>query len=126
MVTDQQVRRLFDVRNKYDHLYQAADVAGMSSKTARKYFTTQKLPNQNRVEYTWQNREGPFETDWDRTVQHLIDSSQGTLQATEPFKTLQRMHPDKYQDGKIRTLQRRVKAWKALHGPAKKRKDKDT
>lgn len=118
MVTDQQVRRLFDVRNKYEHQYQAADVAGMCSKTARKYLKTKKLPSQSRVEHTWQNREDPFETDWDWIAQHLADS-EGTLEATELFKALQRMHPGKYQDGQLRTLQRRIKTWKALHGPAK-------
>jgi len=32
MVTDLQVRRLFDMRNKHEYLYQAADAAGISSK----------------------------------------------------------------------------------------------
>jgi len=35
MVTDRQVRRLFDVQNKHEHQYQAADAAGISSKTVR-------------------------------------------------------------------------------------------
>ncbi len=37
MVTDKQVRRFFAMKNKYQHLYQAADAAGMSTKTACKY-----------------------------------------------------------------------------------------
>ena len=32
-VTDRQVRRLLEMKNKVDHLYQAADLAGMSVKT---------------------------------------------------------------------------------------------
>ena len=39
MVTDQQVRRLFAMKNRHEYLYQAADAAGMSCKTARKYLT---------------------------------------------------------------------------------------
>jgi predicted site-specific integrase-resolvase len=50
MVTDLQVRRLFDMRNKHKHLYQAADAAGISRKTARKYLKRGKLPSQWRVE----------------------------------------------------------------------------
>jgi len=44
MVTDLQVRRLFGMRNKHDYLYQAADAAGMSDKTARKYLKTAPCP----------------------------------------------------------------------------------
>ena len=31
MVTDQQVRRLFAMQNKYEYQYQAADAAGITS-----------------------------------------------------------------------------------------------
>ena len=62
MVTDLQVRRLFDMRNKHDHLYQAADAAGMSSKTAHKYLKNCTLPSQCRVEHTWQPQTGPETT----------------------------------------------------------------
>jgi hypothetical protein len=34
MVTDKQVRRLFAMKNKVKYLYQLADKAGMSAKTA--------------------------------------------------------------------------------------------
>jgi len=44
MVTDLQGRRLFDMRNKHKYLYQAADAAGISSKTASKYLKNGKLP----------------------------------------------------------------------------------
>ena len=60
MVTDQQVRRLFDVQNKHKHQYQAADAAGISSKTAHKYLKSGKLPSQCKVEHTWPTRKDPF------------------------------------------------------------------
>ena len=74
MVTNQQVRRLFDVRNKHDHLYQAADAAGMSSKTARKYLKNGKLPSQCKIEHTWPTRQDPFADDWVFIEQTLIDT----------------------------------------------------
>jgi hypothetical protein len=118
MVTDQQVRRLFDVQNKYEYQYQAADAAGMSSKTAHKYLKSGKLPSQCRVEHTWPTRKDPFADDWS-FIEQMLDETQATLEAKTLFEYLQRAYPGKYHDGQLRTLQRRVKAWKALYGPSK-------
>lgn len=118
MVTDQQVRRLFDVQNKYEYQYQAADAAGISSKTAHKYLQIGKLPSQCRVEHTWSTREDPFADDWAFVVQ-LMEDTQATLEAKTIFQHLQMAYPGKYHDGQLRTLQRRIKAWKALYGPSK-------
>ena len=118
MVTDLQVRRLFDMRNKHDHLYQAADAAGMSSKTAHKYLKNGKLPSQCRVDHTWATRKDPFADDWAFVV-GLLEDTQATLQAKTIFQHLQRADPGKYHNGQLRTLQRRIKAWKALYGPSK-------
>ena len=35
------------------------------------------------------------------------------------FRQLQREHPGRFPDGQLRTFQRRVKTWRASHGPAK-------
>jgi len=118
MVTDQQVRRLFDVQNKHDYQYQAADAAGISSKTARKYLKNGKLPSQCRVEHTWPTRQDPFEEDW-HFVEQLLKDTRAALEAKTLFDYLQRAYPGKYHNGQLRTLQRRIKAWKALHGPSK-------
>jgi hypothetical protein len=118
MVTDQQVRRLFDVQNKYEYQYQAADAAGISSKTAHKYLKSGKLPSQCRVEHTWPTRKDPFADDWS-FIEQMLDETQATLEAKTLFEYLQRAYPGKYHDGQLRTLQRRVKAWKALYGPSK-------
>ncbi len=118
MVTDQQVRRLFAVQNKYEHQYQAADAAGISSKTARKYLKNGKLPSQCKVEHTWPTRQDPFADDW-AFVEQLLEDTQATLEAKTIFEYLQRAYPGKYHDGQLRTLQRRIKAWKALYGPSK-------
>ena len=118
MVTDQQVRRLIEMRNKQDYQYQAADAAGMSSKTAGKYLQSGKLPSQCRVEHTWPTRQDPFAEDWD-FVKRLLKDTQAALEAKTLLAYLQRAYPGKYHDGQLRTLQRHIKAWKALYGPAK-------
>ena len=118
MVTDQQVRRLFDVQNKYEHQYQAADAAGISRKTAHKYLKGGKLPSHCRVEHTWPTRQDPFADDWAFIEKTLIDT-QAALEAKTIFDYLQLAYPGKYHNGQLRTLQRRIKAWKALYGPSK-------
>lgn len=117
MVTDRQVRKLFTMRNKYKHLYQAADAAGISGKTASKFLKTKQLPSQIRVEHAWQTRLDSFEEDWSWIEQQLREAK-GALEGKELFEALQRLYPGKYQDGQLRTLQRRVKVWKALYGPS--------
>jgi hypothetical protein len=41
------------------------------------------------------------------------------LEAKTIFEALHRLHPGRYQDGQLRTLQRRIKVWRALRGPAR-------
>ena len=118
MVTDQQVRRLFDVQNRYEHQYQAADAAGINRKTAHKYLTGGKLPSHCRVEHTWPTRQDPFAEDW-AFIAKIMEDTQAALEAKTIFDYLHRAYPGKYHNGQLRTLQRRIKAWKALYGPAK-------
>ncbi len=118
MVTDLQVRRLFDMRNKHEYLYQTADAAGISSKTAHKYLKNGKLPSQCRVEHTWPTRQDPFADDW-AFIEQILGDTQATLEANTLLRHLQLAYPGKYHNGQLRTLQRRIKAWKALYGPAK-------
>jgi hypothetical protein len=114
MVTDKQVRRLFEMQNKVKYLYQLADSAGMSPKTARKYLKANKLPSQLRTEHTWRTHENPFEEIWD-WVEGFLNNNQD-IEAKSFFVSLQRQYPGKYQDGQLRTFQRRIKQWRALHG----------
>jgi len=39
------------------------------------------------------------------------------LEAKTLFEALQIEHPERYQDGQLRTLQRRIRWWRAAHGP---------
>jgi len=116
MVTDEQVRRLLAMKNKYQHLYQAADAAGMSTKTARKYIQSGVLPSQCRVLHDWANYPDAFAEDWHWVVGFLQTNS--GVEAKYLFEALQCRCPGKYQDCQLRTFQRRVKVWKALYGPA--------
>ena len=67
--------------------------------------------------HSWRTREDSFAEIWEE-VRSKLDVNSG-LQAKTLFKDLQRRHPGQYQDGQLRTLQRRVKQWRALEGPPK-------
>jgi hypothetical protein len=102
--------------NKEELLKTAAAKAGMSEKTARKYRKSGKLPSQCKVIHDWRTRPDPFDQDDWRWVEEVLENNDG-IEAKTLFKVLQREHPGKYQDGQLRTFQRRVKLWRALKGP---------
>ena len=116
MVTDNQVRMLMKLVNQEKLLKTAAAKAGMNEKTARKYRKSGKLPSQCKVPHNWRTRPDPLDQeDW-RWVEEVLENNDG-IEAKTLFEVLQREHPGKYQDGQLRTFQRRVKLWRALKGP---------
>lgn len=117
MVTDQQVRMLLEELASGKMLAVAAARAGMHRETARRYRKLGKLPSEVAVEHTWRTREDPFQKVWDEAVL-LLDVNPG-LEAKTIFEHLQRKYPGRFQDGQIRTFQRRVKFWHATEGPGK-------
>ena len=117
MVTDRQVKRFRKGLSLGLTLQQAADKANMDEKTARKYRQIGKLPSEVAVTHTWRTRPDTFEEVWEEVRQQL-EVSPG-LQAKTLFEWLKRTYPGRFQDGQLRTLQRRVKVWRATEGPAK-------
>ena len=115
MVTDHQVRRLMSLVKSEATLAIAAAKAGMDEKTARKYRRLGKLPNECRKDHTWKTRSNPFENVWEE-VAEKIKNNPG-LQAKTLFLDLQRRFPGRFEDGQLRTLQRRIKYWRATEGP---------
>ena len=95
----------------------AAAKAGMDEKSARKYRNSQQLPSQMKSKHKWRTRNDPFEGVWEE-VRAWLEVNAG-LEAKTLFEDLQRRCPGRYPDGQLRTLQRRVKAWRALEGPPK-------
>jgi hypothetical protein len=116
MVKDSQVRVLMKLINQEKMLKTAAAKAGMSEKTGRKYRQLGKLPSQCKMLHSWRTRPDPFDqNDW-RWVEEVLENNDG-IEAKTLFEVLQREHPGKYQDGQLRTFQRKVKQWRALKGP---------
>ncbi len=117
MVTDKQVRRLFKLKHTEKDLGIAAIKSGMDEKTARKYNRQGKLPSELEKHHTWRTRHDPFEGDWDG-IKSMLEINPG-LEAKTIFEHLQRVKPGRFSDGQLRTLQRRIKAWKGSQGPPK-------
>ena len=113
--TDAQVRRLMEEMQKHGRIELAAMRTGMDRKTARKYVRAGKLPSEVRKPHIWRTREDPFADDW-----LLLDAMLGEapeLEAKTLFDHLVGLKPDAYTPGQLRTLQRRVRRWRAQRGP---------
>jgi hypothetical protein len=117
MVTDNQVRILMTALKSEKTKAIAAAKAGMDEKTARKYIRLGKLPSDIKVEHTWRTREDPFAEVWPEIKENL--GANPGLEAKTLFDYLQRNYRGKFSDGQLRTLQRRIKVWRAQEGPPK-------
>jgi hypothetical protein len=76
-----------------------------------------KLPSEMKAAHTWRTREDPFCEHWDELAAMLVDAPE--LEAKSLFEWLCDSHPGVYHEGQLRTFQRRVREWRALHGPEK-------
>ena len=117
MVTDRQIKRLWRLLGRGRTLASAAAKADMDEKTARKYRKLNKLPSEVKAGHTWRTREDLFSEVWD-SMKAKLEINPG-LEAKTLFEDLQRRYPGRFEDGQLRTLQRRVKIWRALEGPPK-------
>jgi hypothetical protein len=89
----------------------------MDAKTARKYRRLGCVPSELPVAARWRTRPDAFAEVWEE-VQQLLAVNPG-LESKTVFEHLQRCYPGQFADGQLRTLQRRVKNWRATEGPAK-------
>jgi hypothetical protein len=113
--TDAQVRIVMRERRKGKTQEQAAAKANLDSrKTVWKYEKLGELPSELKKPRVYRTREDPFEEDWGQVEAMLKDAPE--LEAKMLFEWLSEEKPDKYQEGQLRTLQRRVSTWRALNG----------
>ena len=76
-----------------------------------------KLPSETRAPRTYRTRLDPLESIWP-SIEAQLRASPG-LQAKTLLEWLFRQHPGVYDQSHLRTLQRRIKQWRASEGPAK-------
>lgn len=116
MKKDDEVKLYLRERKKGFSQEVAAARAGISVRSARKYEKAGKLPSQmEKKARTHRTRKDPFELDWAWVRSEL--ERDAALQAKVLFGLLCQLHPGRYQEGQLRTLQRRIETWRALNGP---------
>lgn len=115
MLKDAQVRKLMNEKRKHGQVGLAALRAGMHRNTARRYLQSGRLPSELKEPRTWRTRLDPFAADWSEVTTRLEEAPE--LEAKALFEDLQRRRPGQYTEGQLRSFQRRVKQWRAEHGP---------
>src|SRR5271170_7212066 len=119
MVTDRQVRLLRGKRMDKKTLEAAASAAGMSERTARAW-QRGPLPSATKEPRTWRTRPDPFVEVWSTEIEPLlVADEEGKLEAKTILAELCRKRPGVFEFGQVRTLQRRVRDWRAERGPDK-------
>jgi len=94
----------------------AAAKSGMDEETARKYKKLGRLPSQVKKPHNWRTHPDPFREVWEEAKDFLDNPG---LEAKALFEHFQRKYSDKFQDGQLRSFQRKVKIWRATEGPGK-------
>lgn len=116
-VTDQQVRKLFMEHQKCGQIGLAAMKAGMNRDTAAAYIHGGQLPSAQAMDRDWRTRPDPFAASWPAAEAMLLAAPE--LEAKALFDWFCDQHPGVHHEGQLRTFQRHVRQWRALHGPEK-------
>ncbi len=116
MVTDQQVlllrRRIMEGKSQQA----SAAAAGMSASSARRW-RSGPLPSEKKKR-SWRTHPDAFEGVWDEEIVPLLRrDAKEKLQATVLLEWLDERHPGRFNATHLRTLQRRIRDWRALSGP---------
>lgn len=116
-VTRQQVTLYMSQRQEGRSQTVAAAKAGISVRTARRLDHRAEVPEAT-ARRQWRTRPDPFAEVWGEVLVPQLTATPD-LQALTLLEWLQEKYPDQYPDSLLRTLQRRVKNWRAAHGPEK-------
>ncbi len=119
MVSDEQVTLMRRKRMEGRTQEAAAAAAGMSERTARTW-ERGALPSETKLARTWRTRPDPFGAVWALEIEPWLErDAAGVLEARTLFERLCEQHPGGFVPGQLRTLQRRMREWRALHGPGR-------
>ena len=95
----------------------AAAAAGMSVRSARQW-QAGSLPSESKESRSWRTRSDPFEDVWGSKIEPLLERDhKGKLEAKTLLEVLIAEDPARFSMGQLRTMQRRLRDWRALNGP---------
>ncbi len=116
-ITNRQVETYMNMRSRGHTQDTSAAKAGISERSGRDIeHNKRRNPKNNRK--NWRTRRDPLEAVWANELVPMLES-EPRLTAITLLEHLQSKYSGSYPDSIQRTLQRRVKAWRAEHGPAK-------
>lgn len=113
-ITDQQYRLYMTSRTLGFTQAISSAKAGFSPRSGRTLESLAILPSQ-RHQKRWRTRPDPFKEVWESKIVPLLKETPH-LSAISLLEYLQEHDPDQYPDPVLRTLQRRLRQWRALHG----------
>ena len=117
MITARQINRLLVEFNKKGQLNMSPMKAGMSRKTAAKYVKLNDPQDPPKVRHTWRTRPDGFVDVWPVAEAILVAAPE--LEAKIIFEYFLDRFPGRFQEGHLRTFQRRVQQWRTMHGADK-------
>ena len=118
MAVTKQQGRVYMLKRELGHTQiTAAAKADFSERTGRRIEQGETSPSLPKPCH-WRTRADPFEGVWEPELRVLLEANPG-LQAIPLLEGLQDRYPGCYPDKLLRTLQRRVKHWRAVHGKEK-------
>ena len=112
-ITDHQGHKYKQHHNKPSQVASTAKAA-ISERSARRIEDAQSLPSQ-RPQRNWRTREDPLSAVWDSEVIPLLQTD-ARLYAVTLLEELQRRYPGQWDANVLRTLQRRMRLWRAQFG----------
>ncbi len=116
-ITEQQVEIYMKSRKSGNTQELSSAKAGLSIRTGRNIESGKRTPPQQKAR-KWRTRKDPLQKVWSDELEPML-SEIPNLQAITLLEHLQMKYPGEYEDSVLRTLQRRVKQWRILKGPAK-------
>ena len=114
-ITDQQMRWYMRFRQTHTQATAAAK-AGFSERSARRFERDPRLPSQKAADRGPETRPDPLAVIWAAEVVPLLEAMPN-LRPITILEELERRHPERDWSRQRRTLERRIRRWKALHGP---------
>jgi len=116
-ITQQQVNLYMNKRKEGLVQTKAAAQAAISDRTGRRIEYGQLQPQKGKIR-RGRTRQDPLAEAWEVNLLPKLEA-EPLLSPMTLLEVLQKEYPGDYPDTILRTLQRRVKQWKALYGPEK-------
>lgn len=112
---DQQVRLYMTARITRPQATAAA-MAGISVATGRRIERDPRPPSSRKAVREYRTRSDPLEGIWNEDVVPMLEAAPA-LRPITILHELARRHPERIDHAIRRTLERRIRTWRAMHGP---------